>query len=128
MKKTRLIAGLLALMTACSLCACGNDASSENAAESAVQESAAETTAPAEDEEEASESEADYDSNDAGTEESSINTVIQSSADYQPEDPASDEELAERRRHAAVSFYEDLLAETRASVEGGAALLEEIVE
>ena len=95
MKKTRLIAGLLALMTACSLCACGNDASSENAAESAVQESAAETAAPAEDEEEASESEADDDSNDAGTEESSINTVIQSSADYQPEDPASDEELAE---------------------------------
>ena len=92
MKKTRLIAGLLALMTVCSLCACGNDASSENAAESAVQESAAETTAPAAEESEDSDSDADEAAEDT---ESTANAVIQSSADYEPEAPASDEELAE---------------------------------
>ncbi len=37
-------------------------------------------------------------------------------------------ELADSRRHSAVSFYEDLLAEVRESVEGGEKLLESIIE
>ena len=36
--------------------------------------------------------------------------------------------LAASRQHSAVSFYNDLLAETRESVEGGAEMLENIIE